>query len=344
VLLWGSIFSTAAETNHLRRDRMRRGHDEERASGGVWAIARNAARARRTFSTMVVMVGAISLLMAAGAGAAVAKVAPGSTPSAPVIRGSRYLALGDSVAFGYEEPSVVPAPNYMDAASFHGYPEQLGTELHLKVANAACPGETTSSFIDVKAISNGCENTLGTKAASYRAHFPLHVSYKGSQLAFALSYLRAHPRTRLVSLMAGANDYFVCAETTKDGCTSASERQRVLSRISHNIHVILSDIRNQAHYHGQLVIVNYYSLNYASALSNAQSLVLDRTLDAAAKPFGAKFADGFDEFKIAAEHSGGSACTAGLLTQLGNPGKCGVHPSYAGQALLAEAVETVIRI
>jgi lysophospholipase L1-like esterase len=32
------------------------------------------------------------------------------------------------------------------------------------------------------------------------------------------------------------------------------------------------------------------------------------------------------------------------VTQLGMPGKCGIHPSYAGQALLAQAVEDVIRL
>jgi lysophospholipase L1-like esterase len=297
---------------------------------------------RRRIATTVAACGALSLTLIVGASATAAQAA--SVKVAPVTPGSRYLALGDSVPFGYEESDVVPAPNYKDAASFRGYPEQLGSELRLKVAKAACPGETTSSFINSKAISNGCENTLGKKAAAYRAHFPLHVSYKGSQLAFALSYLRAHPNTRLVSLMAGANDYFVCAETTKDGCTGASERNSVLNKIAHNVDLILSDIRNKAHYHGQLVIVSYYSLNYASALSNAESLVLDRTLDAAAKPFGARFADGFDEFKIAAAHSGGSTCNAGLLTQLGEPGKCGVHPSYAGQALLAEALEAAVRI
>jgi hypothetical protein len=29
---------------------------------------------------------------------------------------------------------------------------------------------------------------------------------------------------------------------------------------------------------------------------------------------------------------------------LGKPGDCGVHPSYAGQALLAQAVEKAIRL
>jgi hypothetical protein len=53
-------------------------------------------------------------------------------------------------------------------------------------------------------------------------------------------------------------------------------------------------------------------------------------------------ADGFGEFRRASAHSGRKPCTAGLLTQL-STGGCGVHPSYAGQGLLALAVERVIR-
>ncbi len=327
---------------------MQRAHGKEsprgRHAGRVIDATRGgrAMLSRRRIATTLVMCGVLSLALLVGASTAAAQVT--STHVAPVTPGSRYLALGDSVPFGYEEPNVVPKPNYHNAASFHGYPEQLGAELHLHVANAACPGETTTSMINPNAINNGCENTLGNKANSYLGHhYPLHVHYKGSQLAFALSYLRAHHNVTLVSLMAGANDYFVCLETTKDGCSSASERQALLNKVKHNVHVILSDIRNKAHYRGQLVIVNYYSLNYASAASNAQSLLLDKTLDAAAKPFHAKFADGFGEFKIAAAHAGGSTCDAGLLTQLGKPGTCGIHPSYAGQALLAQALETAIR-
>src|SRR5947208_20683 len=84
--------------------------------------------------------------------------AAGAVVRPPVTPGSGYLALGDSVTFGYQEPQVVPAPNYQDAASFTGYPEQLGPQLKLNVANAACPGETSTSLINPKAKSNGCEN------------------------------------------------------------------------------------------------------------------------------------------------------------------------------------------
>lgn len=261
---------------------------------------------------------------------------------APVTPGSRYLALGDSVVFGYEESQVVPAPNYSDAASFVGYPEFVASALHLKVANAACPGETSGSFINAKAQSNGCENPQPGSSSFYRQH-PLHVRYTGSQLAFAVKYLKAHPDTRLVTLMIGANDLLYCEETTRDACTSPSEYQPVFATAARNIRTILAAIRNRAHYRGQLVLVSYYSLNYAIPLIDNIIRAGDQSAIAAARPFHVTVADGYAAFKAAALHSGGVPCAAGLFTQVG-AGKCGVHPSYAGQALLASTVEKVVKL
>jgi lysophospholipase L1-like esterase len=261
----------------------------------------------------------------------------------PVVRGSQYLALGDSVTFGYMESGVTPTPNYNDASSFHGYPEQVGTALHLRVANAACPGETSSSLINSGGASLACESTPQHTNGHYRFNLPLHVSYAGSQLTYAISYLRHHHDVRLVSLMIGANDFFYCQATTADHCASASEQQATAATLTKNIHTILSAVRKQGHYRAQLVIVNYYSLDYASAAINAQSQLLNGIQDRAAKPFHVKIADGYGEFGLASTEAGGSPCTAGLLTQLGG-GSCGIHPSYAGQALLAQAVERAIRL
>ena len=259
------------------------------------------------------------------------------TPSSPVTRGSAYLALGDSVTFGYQEPTVVPAPDYMDASSFHGYPEQLGAELHLKVANAACPGETSASMINPAAPNEGCEG-------AYRKMFPLHVHYTGSQLHFALGYLGKHRNVRLVSLMIGANDAFLCQGSTPDHCTSASELSNLEAEISHNVHTILSSIRNKAHYHGQIAIVNYYSLNYASAATNTQSILLNTTVDRAAKPFHVEIADGYGEFQLASMRFGNQPCLAGLITELNaTAGDCGIHPSFAGQTLLAASLANAIK-
>jgi lysophospholipase L1-like esterase len=288
-------------------------------------------------------------LLAATTGSALAKKhqpkpkKPAITTHTPVTRGSTYLALGDSVTFGYEEQQVVPAPNYADASSFIGYPELVGSALHVNVVNAACPGETSNSLIDATAPSNGCENSPG-HGPFYRMN-PLHVSYSGSQLAFAVSYLRTHKSVRLVSLMIGANDFFLCQETTADHCTSVAEEGAVIQSISNNVKTIVSAIRNKAHYGGQLAIVNYYSLDYSNQADNTNSALLNTTVDNAAAPFHAEVADGFGALQAGAAHSGGSSCNAGLLTQLvGASTPCGIHPSYSGQSLLASAVEKAIRL
>ena len=233
-----------------------------------------------------------------------------------------YLALGDSVSFGYRESNTLPPPNYFDASSFVGFPEDVGAALGFRVANAACSGETSASFIAKNVQSNGCENSPGG-GPGYRTFFPLHVAYSGTQLQYAVRYLSNHPATRLVSLMIGANDAFLCQETTADHC--ATELPAVLNQISANVAVIMRAIRHDAKYHGQVAIVNYYSLDYANPADNAASQALNTAMDDGAKPFNVKFADGYGEFQTAALHSGGHTCTAGLLTQL-TTGGCGVHP------------------
>jgi len=60
-----------------------------------------------------------------------------------------------------------------------------------------------------------------------------------------------------------------------------------------------------------------------------------------AKPFLARIADSFTAFEAAARQFGGDSCAAGLLNHL-TGGGCGIHPSAAGQALLAAAVERIV--
>jgi lysophospholipase L1-like esterase len=145
--------------------------------------------------------------------------------------------------------------------------------------------------------------------------------------------------------MIGANDAFVCQATTADHCASLTEQAALIATVSKNVGTILSAIRNKAHYRGQVAIVNYYSLDYSNASLTAQSAFLNNAVDSAAKPFHVEVADGFGELQAGAAHSGGNTCTAGLLTQLtGASTPCGIHPSYAGQSLLAEALEKAIRL
>jgi lysophospholipase L1-like esterase len=266
-----------------------------------------------------------------------ANVAPATNPKPPVTPGSNYLALGDSVTFGYVEPTSIPTPDYTNAANFTGFPEDVASDLGINTANAACPGETSSSFVNDTLQSNGCE-TEPNGSPGYRAAYPLHVTYGGSQLKYAMKYLKSTQNVTLVSLMIGANDYFLCQETTADQCASPTEQDEVLGTIKHNMKKILSSIRGV--YHGQLVLVDYYS---PTSSEDGLTEVLNTFENRVAAQYHVQIADGFGAFQTAEANAGDpdDPCTAGLLTELSGGG-CGIHPSATGQSVLAQAVESVV--
>ncbi|MEO8850307.1 MAG: GDSL-type esterase/lipase family protein [Allobranchiibius sp.] len=273
----------------------------------------------------------------------------GSTYQLPVVPGSDYLALGDSVAFGYREPTTFPPPNYTDPKSFVGYPEEIGSALGLRVTNASCSGETSGSFVSTANPSYACETPAG-----YRTNFPLHVKYRNksqSQLSYAVDFLKRHRGTRLVTLGIGANDGFLCQASNGGTCVGPA-LGATLTGVKKNVNTILFNLRYRAHYFGQIVIVNYYSTDYRSAAANASSQGLNQVVAAAAKPYGVKVADQYAAYQNAAQYSGGDSCAAGLLTQLfpkqtktasGAQSGCGVHPSVAGQNVLAATIEKSVK-
>lgn len=259
----------------------------------------------------------------------------GLSAQAPVKTGSVYLALGDSVSFGYRERTNRPTPDYSKPRSFRGWPEVIASDLGLRLFNAACPGETSGSFLNVANKSNGCENSPGG-GPGYRDAFPLHVKYQGSQYRYAISFLKSHPNTKLVSLMIGANDGLLCLQSPHCNIGNA------LTRVGKNVHTILNGIRKIARYKGQIVIMNYYATDYRDPNSRVQSIALNNVVDSAAKPYSVHVANGYGAFRHGSVQTGGDNCAAGLLTILSGGG-CGIHPSVAGQALLATAGEKAIR-
>jgi lysophospholipase L1-like esterase len=242
------------------------------------------------------------------------------------------LALGDSVAFGFN-PLLVPA-GAGNPDNFVGYPELAASRLELRDTNASCPGEATGGFISPTGTDNGCR--------PYRSQFPLHVEYSGTQLAFALAYLRAHHHVRLVTIDIGANDVFVLQRQCggNPDCVNAGIPQ-VLATIQANLSLAFGEIRRQAHYEGRLVVLTYYSLAYDPATA-AGTQTLNAPIAATARKFGGVVADGFAAFQGPALAAGGSSCAAGLLIQLA-PGRCDVHPTRKGHALLAQAVVRAAR-
>lgn len=290
-------------------------------------------------ATSTIVRRSLTLIAAVFVVSLVAAVAAGASSAWPFHRShahGTYLALGDSVAFGYVPPQAVPAPNYNRPRSFVGYPEFLGRRLHERVVNASCPGETTASMLVAGAQSLGCENSVGSPVG-YRTLYPLHVPYRGTQMQYALRYLAFHRHTRLVTIDIGANDAFLCQETTADQCSSPVEFAGVAAQITSNLGTILHDLRAEARYRGPIVVLTYYSLSYSDPAQIQSTQALDSVIAGAATANGAIVADGFAAFQGPSLAAGGDPCAAGLLIRLPD-GTCNIHPSRAGHRLLAQAI------
>jgi len=242
-----------------------------------------------------------------------------------------YLALGDSVVFGFITQAGF---EYVNPTNFIGFPDYVGRDLRLNDVNAACPGETTASFLSATAPDLGCR--------AFRSQAPLHVSYGSTQSSFALSFLAKHRRTRLVTILLGANDLFLLEEACAgDQTCIANGLPQVLATISANMATILGEIRASG-YKGGIVVENYYSLDYSDAAGTTLTQLLNQAVSAPAASFGAVVADVFSAFEIAATNpfAGGNTCKAGLLNASPqNQFLCDVHPSQSGQRLIARAVE-----
>ena len=87
-------------------------------------------------------------------------IAAGTLAIAPMVlaqdidkvdKSTNYLALGDSLAFG-----LTPSAPANDLSQQIGYAKLVAGTLHKKLANAACPGETSGSILDPNAPDFGC--------------------------------------------------------------------------------------------------------------------------------------------------------------------------------------------
>jgi lysophospholipase L1-like esterase len=258
-------------------------------------------------------------------------------PAVPVAasdagRDHEYLALGDSVAFGYN-----PLLDGHQTSQFVGYPELLAPRVDLDLTNAACPGETSASFVSANGVDTGCHQ--------WRANFPLHTNYAGTQLEYIIAFLRAHPRTRLVTVNLGANDLFLlesqCGGATNVSCVLQG-LPAMLRTLAQNLTAIYTGLRVQAHYHHSLVALTYYTLDYSDPVGVEVTKQLNATIAKATQAADGTVTDGFDAFRPLALAAGGSSCAAGLLIEL-SPTTCDVHPSRTGQAVLAAAIQSVLR-
>ena len=264
---------------------------------------------------------------------AVALFASSAIPAGATSEGHGYLALGDSVAFGTN-----PLLDRRNAANFTGYPEIVAQALNIEDVNAGCPGEATGGFISSTGLDNVCR--------PYREKFPLHVSYTGTQLAFAVNFLKNNPRTRLVTIDLDANDAFRLAAGPgpdvwpPSTCFILPAQTYFATCAVQNLDTIFAALRGSG-YNGLLVALTYYALNYSDQTSVAGAVLLNNAMITAAGPHRVLIASGFDAWKATALAAGGDTCAAGLRIALPGGG-CDIHPSPKGRDLLAQAIVNTV--
>jgi lysophospholipase L1-like esterase len=156
-----------------------------------------------------------------------------------------YLALGDSLAYGFQ-PCLLTSPP--TCSNTEGYVYDLFTTLKSEgtkdVTDLGCPSETSTTFIT--GVDSKCFNSAS------------------SQLATAVTFLQAHPgKVSPVTLDIGASDFvpndFIVSPT---GCTVSSTFSTDLATLDANLKFILLQLKDamtvDGRVTGSIVMMNYY--------------------------------------------------------------------------------------
>jgi lysophospholipase L1-like esterase len=173
----------------------------------------------------------------------VALVAPRGKAGATTTVGPKayYLALGDSLAYGYQP----------DFDWSHGYANDLYKNLQghgtMSLTNMACIGETSTTF-----IKGGCPYAYLRK-----------TFYTKPQLQAAVDFINNHAgEVSPVTLDIGANDMLplitITKTPTRTTCTVSQSWQTTLNTFDTNFKSILSQLTNALKGQGDLLVMNYY--------------------------------------------------------------------------------------
>ena len=185
--------------------------------------------------------------------------------------GGRYLALGDSVAFGYspllEDPWI--------PERFVGYPEVIEKQSRLTTTNLACPGQTAQALISRTAVDNGC---FDARQSARQAGFVLlHTDYRGTQLQAALEAVRSSTPPSLISIQGGGNEVVICAfDRHPQRCLDD-----FIPKVADSLSYAATQLR-AAGYQDRLVLVGYHLVPGVEP----QLRRLNRAIDTRGAPIG----------------------------------------------------------
>jgi lysophospholipase L1-like esterase len=238
-----------------------------------------------------------------------------------------YLALGDSIAYGIQ-PGKVNAG--LQPSGFHtGYVDVFAARLRklapgLRVVNYGCPGETTRTM-----VAGGCPWLAERRK--------LHDTFRGAQLAAALSFLRTHRgQVSPITVTLGGNDIGEIADACKGKFACIKSRApRELERFSSRLSAILRPLRAAAP-NAEIVLTGIWNFN-VDDLKRTDPLF--RQLNAAIARVAARshahVADTFSAFNpqgsLARERA--QVCAFTFVCSDDDP-----HPTDAGYRAIAAAV------
>lgn len=241
----------------------------------------------------------------------VTRTSKGRTVRASVCRRSIYLALGDSLAVGFQ-----PNGDFQ-----HGYVTDFFQMLKprgiRKLVNLGCAGETSATFVNA-----GCP-------------FAITLAYAGSQLHEALSYIRTHTgQIGIVTIDIGGNDFLNNFDAKT--CTPAPGYPTVLATFDTNFKSILGQLRTALHGSARLITMNYYNV-YANECAGhpaalATFVTANGHIAADARLYRVPVANVFGAF------GGATAPNPGIcpLTWICGP-KHDIHATTKGYQLIARA-------
>jgi lysophospholipase L1-like esterase len=184
--------------------------------------------------------------------------------------GNTYLALGDSLAYGYHAAQFkgeLESKGFVEPSTFdHGYVDDFGAALRLtdpklQIVNDGCPGETTETFINGSGIPGYCAGgPTGTPFPYAFLHHP-YTPYS-SQLADALAILKENPEVSPITLDIGANDVLQflaskCGFPATFSCSPA-EVEAEFGHIAANVYSILTQLHGAAP-KAQIVLLGLYN-------------------------------------------------------------------------------------
>jgi lysophospholipase L1-like esterase len=277
--------------------------------------------------------------------------------------GNTYLALGDSLAYGYHQAqfqSELGSKGFIEPATFNdGYVDDFAGVLkifnpHLQLINDGCPGETTETLIKGSGVFGPAYCAGGPTGGPFPKAF-LHHQYPGSQLEDALAILAENSNVSPITLNIGSNDVLqflthTCGFPAKYTCTE-SEVAAEFGHIVTNVGSILGQLRAAAP-NAQIVLIGAYN-PYPTLLPPPGG---DKTLAAlngalksvAASVPGTSFADSEPAFNIPGTHGDSEAADIPficVLTAMCPGGKfnpaspvADIHPSKLGYAVMGGVV------